>query len=197
MNVLRILALREAIAAKVISLFGGRDPMSLPRILLAAVVLIGCAWNSAMAQQKTAVEVGVLACSFSQSGPVETGRAGVEVQVRDLLCVFKLRSGAEETYTGKLLGVSLAAEYKGTLLWLVKAPSAATHPAPGLLQQSYASDAKAPAEQIPALIGDANSDIVLQSMGDGNKGNVGAPEKSPTGDFVILAVELKLKSTAG
>jgi hypothetical protein len=171
--------------------------MSLPRILLSAVVVIGCAWNSAMAQQKTAVEVGVLACGFSQSGPVETGRAGVEVQVRDLLCVFKMRSGAEETYTGKLLGVNLTAEYKGTILWLVKAPSAATHPAPGLLQQSYASDAKTPAEQIPALIGDANSDIVLQSMGDGNKGDVGAPGKSPTGDFVILAVELKLKSTAG
>jgi hypothetical protein len=75
--------------------------------LLPAVVVIGCAWNSAMAQQKTAVEVGVLASSLSQSGPVETGRDGVEVQVRNLLCVFKLRSGAEETYPGKLQGVSL------------------------------------------------------------------------------------------
>jgi hypothetical protein len=47
----------------------------------------------------------------------------------------------------------------------------------------------------PALIGDANSDIVLQSMSD--KGNAGAAEKGPAADFVILRVELKLKSTAG
>ena len=169
--------------------------MSLPRILLTALAVTGCTWNSAMAQQTTAAEVGVLACSFSQSGPVESGRAGVEVQMHDLLCVFKLRSGVEETYTGNLLGVSLAPEHKGTLLWLVKIPSGTTPPAPGLLQQSYAPDAKAPADQIPALIGDANSDIVLQSMSD--KGNVGAAEKAPAADFVILRVELKLKSTAG
>ena len=171
--------------------------MSLPEMLLAAVVIIGCSWNLAMAQQKMAVEVGVLACSLSQSGPVERGRGGVEVQLRDLLCVFKQRSGAEETYTGKLLGVSAGAAYTGALLWLAKAPPVATPPAPGLLQQSYSSDAKAPADQIPALIGDANADIVLQSMGDSNKGNISTPEKRPAGDFVILEVELKLKSTPG
>jgi hypothetical protein len=115
--------------------------------------------------------------------------------MHDLLCVFKLTSGIEETYTGNLLGASLGAEYKGTLLWLVKIPSGTTPPAPGLLQQSYAPDAKAPTDQIAALIGDANSDIVLQSMGD--KGSVGAAEKAPAADFVIVRVELKLKSTAG
>jgi hypothetical protein len=165
--------------------------------LLAVLVVIGCAWNSAMAQRKTAAEVGVLACSLSQSAPVEATRAGAEVQLHDLLCVFKLRSGVEETYTGTLLGVSLAAEYKGTLLWLVKAPSAVTPVSPGLLQQSYAPDAKAPSDQNPALVGDANSEIVLQTMGDAKKGNVGAAEKQPAGDFVIVRVELMLKSTAG
>ena len=90
-----------------------------------------------------------------------------------------------------------AAEYKSALLWLAKVQSAATAPAPGLLQQSYAPDAKAPAEQIPALIGDANSDIVLQLMRDDSNGDVGAPEKPAVGDFAILGVELKLKSTAG
>jgi hypothetical protein len=34
-------------------------------------------------------------------------------------------------------------------------------------------------------------------MGDGNKGNVGAAENPPAGDFVVVRVELKLKSTAG
>src|SRR5215472_5588213 len=83
MKVLRIPGLREAIAARERSDFsGGRDAMSLPRILLAALVVIGCAWNSAMAQQKSAAEVGVLACGFSESGPVESGRAGVEVQMQ-------------------------------------------------------------------------------------------------------------------
>jgi hypothetical protein len=134
---------------------------------------------------------------FSPFGSDQAGRAGLEVQERDLLCVFKLRSGTEETYAGTLQVVSLAAVYKGTLLWLVKIPSDPAAPAPGLLQQTYAPDAKAPADQIPALVGNANSDIVLQSMGDTNQGSVDAPEKSVAGDFAILGVELKLKSTAG
>jgi hypothetical protein len=171
--------------------------MSISRTLLAAVLVIGCACNQAIGQQKTGFEVGVLACSFFQSGHVEAGKSGVDVQAHDLLCVFKLRNGAEETYTGTLLGVRFAAEYKSALLWLVKVPSTATPPAPGLLQQSYAPDAKAPPEQIPALIGDANSDIVLQLMRDDNKANVGAPEETLAGDFAILGVELKLKSSAG
>ena len=171
--------------------------MSLPRIMLAALVVIDCAWNSIVAQQKTAVEVGVLACSLSQSGPVESTRPGVEVQLRDLLCVFKLRSGVEETYTGTLQVVSLVTQYDGTLLWLVKAPSVATPLVPGLLQQSYAPDAKAPADQNPVLVGDANSHIVLQTMGDSNKGNVGAAKNPAAGGFVIVRIELKLKSTAG
>ena len=171
--------------------------MGIPRISLEAFVFIVCAWDAAMAQQKMAVEVGVLACSLSEVGPVETGRTGVEVQERDMLCVFTLRSGTEETYTGKVLGVSLAREHNRTLLWFVDAPSNAAPPAPGLLQQSYALDAKAPADQIAALIGDANSEVVLRWMGDGTKASVGASEKSPAADLVILGVELKLNSTAG
>jgi hypothetical protein len=112
-------------------------------------------------------------------------------------CVFKPRSGTEETYTAKVLGVSLADEHNRTLLWYVDAPSDVAPSAPGLLQHSYALDAKAPADQIAALIGDANSDVVLRWMGDGKKASVGAPEKSPTGDFVILGVALKLKTTGG
>jgi hypothetical protein len=171
--------------------------MNLPRMLLTAVGVIGCVWNTAMAQQKTAVEIGVLACNFSELGPIETGKVAVEVEVRDLLCVFKLRSGAEETYTGKVLGVSLADVSNSTLLWLVDAPSGAAPPAPGILQQSYLPDAKETADQITALVGDVNSDVVLRWMGDGKKASAGAPERSPADDLVILRVELKLKSTAG
>ena len=141
----------------------------------AALMAIGCAWNTAVAQQKMTVEVGVLTCSLFGSGPAETG-AGVEVQERDILCSFRLKSGAEETYTGKLRGVGVSGEYKGTLLWLVRAPPTVMPSPPGLLQQSYAADAKAPADEIPALIGEVNSDIVLQSMADKDEERTGAPE---------------------
>ena len=53
-----------------------------------------------------AVEVGVLVCSLFVSGPAKT-EAGVEAQEHDILCSFKLNTGAEETYTGKLLGAGL------------------------------------------------------------------------------------------
>ena len=75
--------------------------MSLSPIVMTVVVVTGRALNLAMAEQKTAVEVGILACNFSEpGGPAETGRSGVELQARDVLCVFKVRSGVEETYTG-------------------------------------------------------------------------------------------------
>jgi hypothetical protein len=170
--------------------------MTLPPKWPAALMALGCAWNTAVAQQKTTVEVGVLTCSIFESGPAETG-AGVEVQERDILCSFRLRSGAEETYTGKLRGVGVSGEYKGTLLWLVKAPPTVMPSPPGLLQQSYTADAKAPADVIPALIGEVNSDIVLQSMADKDEARTGAPEKSKPGDFAVLGVGLKLRSASG
>jgi hypothetical protein len=39
--------------------------MGIPRIFLEALVVIVCASDGTMAQHKTVVEVGVLACSFS------------------------------------------------------------------------------------------------------------------------------------
>src|SRR5215468_1199638 len=94
-----------------------RHPVMWPAVLVA----ISCVWNSAMAEQKKAVEVGVLVCSLFESGRAKTG-ADVEAQEHDILCSFKLNTGAEETYTGKLLGAGLSGEHKGTLLWLVEAP---------------------------------------------------------------------------
>jgi hypothetical protein len=57
----------------------------------------------------------------------------------------------------------------------------------GLLQQSYAADANAPAGQISALIGQVNPQIVLQSLADKDEASTG----------VVLGVWLKLKSAAG
>jgi hypothetical protein len=163
---------------------------------LAALMTVGCAWSTAAAQQKMTVEVGVLTCSLFESGRVETG-AGVDVQERDILCGFRLKSGAEETYSGKLRGVGLSDKYKGTLLWLVKAPPTLMPSPPGLLQQSYAADAKALADEIPALIGEVNSDIILQSMGDKDEESTVPPEATKPGDFVVLGVGLKLRSASG
>jgi hypothetical protein len=149
-----------------------------------------------MAEPKATVDVGVLACGFSGASPAEAGDAEIAAQVRDMLCFFKLRSGAEEIYSGKLLSVSLG-EHNETLLWLVKAPFTDTGkaPAPGLLQQRFAPDAKAPQDQSSILVGEANTAIILQSMADNSEKGAGAPAKSPVGDFAILGLELTLHSS--
>jgi hypothetical protein len=66
-----------------------------------ALVVISCTWM-AMAEQKMAVEVGVLVCSLFESGPAKT-EAGVEAQEHDILCSFKLSTGAEEMYPARFL----------------------------------------------------------------------------------------------
>ena len=108
----------------------------------------------------------------------------------------KCSAFACETYTGKLQGAGASGEYKGTLLWLVKAPPTVLPSPPGLLQ-SYATDAKAPADEIPTLIGEVTLDIVLQSMADKDEERIGAPEKSKPGDFAVIGVGLKLRSASG
>jgi len=97
-----------------------------------------------MAQQKAAIEVGILTCGFFGPDRAEAGDAPVATQVHDMLCSFKLRSSAEETYSDKQLSVNLLGEHKGTLLWWVKARFLDTAPPPGFLQQSYAPDAQPP-----------------------------------------------------
>jgi hypothetical protein len=68
---------------------------------------------------------------------------------------------------------------------------------PGLLQQNYTTDPKTPTDQSPPMIGETNSHIALHSMADKTEGSATATEKrTPTG-FVILGLELKLKSTSG
>jgi hypothetical protein len=80
-------------------------------------------------------------------------------------------------------------------LWSVKAPPESLG-APGFLKQSYAADAKTPAGQIPDLIGEANSGIVLQTLSDTKEGSSGTGEKLPA-PFTVLGVQLELKTTAG
>jgi hypothetical protein len=129
----------------------------------AAVLAAGCAWSAAAAEQ--AVEAGLLTCHVSAPVEAEAGDAG---QTRLVLCDFKPKDGAHETYTGRVQVASTSTEEKRTLLWLVKAPSAPPWP-PGFLQQSYAADPKTPAGQVPDLIGQANAGICSSPWPSGRR----------------------------
>ena len=94
--------------------------------------------------------------------------------------------------SARLQGVSMSADQKGA----VRSASGKAAPS-GAIQQSYAKDPTQSADQKPPLIGQANPDIVLHSMADASEGSASATEKpAPTG-FIILGVELKLKSASG
>jgi hypothetical protein len=160
-----------------------------------AVALIACCGPSAVAE-KADVEIGVLTCALGELGAAPPSDAPSGAQTRDALCTFKPKTGAEETYAGKVQGVSISADQKAALIWVVKSKTGAKVE-PGLLQQSFASDRKTPADQKPPMIGEPNADIALHSMSDKTEGSASATEKpAPTG-FVILSLELTLKSASG
>lgn len=165
------------------------------RVGLSAAVAIAHLAGPAMAE-KADIEIGVLTCTLGAPGETPASEATSGGQTRDALCTFKPKRGAEETYAGKVQGVSISADQRGALIWLVKSASGAAA-SPALLQQTYANDPKLPADQKPPLMGEANSDISLHSMADKSEGSASAPEKpAPTG-FVILSLDLKLKSASG
>jgi uncharacterized protein DUF992 len=162
---------------------------------LAAVMVTTC-WACSANAEKADVEIGMLTCTLGEPGEAPTSDASSAGQMRDAHCTFKPKNGAEETYAGKVQGVSISADQKGALIWVVKSASGAPVE-PGLLQQTYAIDPTKPADQKPPMLGEANSDIALHSMADKSEGSASASEKpEPTG-FVILSIELKLKSTSG
>ena len=164
------------------------------RSFVAVAVIAWCA-TSAVAQ-KADVEIGVLTCALGELGAAPPSDAPSGAQTRDALCTFKPKSGAEETYAAKVQGVSISADQKAALIWVVKSATGATIE-PGLLQQSFMSDPKKPADQKPPMIGEPNTDIVLHSMSDKIEGSASATQKSPPTGFVILSIELQLKSASG
>jgi hypothetical protein len=164
------------------------------RSFVAAAVIACCAASAAA--QKADVEIGILTCALGEPGAAPPRDATSGAQTRDALCIFKPKSGAEETYAAKVQGVSISTDPKAALIWVVKSATGAKVE-PGLLQQSFTSDPKTPADQKPPMIGEPNADIALHSMSDKNEGSASATQKpAPTG-FVILSVELKLKSASG
>ena len=148
--------------------------------------------------QDPKVELGILTCNLAEARDAPASAApSAEGQFRDILCSFKPKKGAEETYEGRVQGISLTADKKSAVLWVVKGVPGTPMNA-GFLQQSYAADSAGPRDQTaPPLVGEANGNVILQSMAEKEEGSATSQEKSRPGGFVIVALELKLKSTSG
>jgi hypothetical protein len=142
------------------------------------------AWTSASTQD--GIEIGLLQCSVLE--PVEPESGGAAGQTRRVSCAFRPKNGAEETYVGKVQVANRSLGWKGTLLWSVNAPPESLA-VPGLLRQSYAADPRTPAGQIPRMIGEQNSGVVLQTMSDVKEGSSSAGS--------VLGVQLDLTATIG
>jgi hypothetical protein len=117
-------------------------------------------------------------------------------RTREAMCTFLTNTGLEETYTGKVDGVSITADQEGTVIWVVRSPSQ-PHAQPGALQKIFTSDSSKPADQKPPLIGEGSSELALHSMSDKPEGSATAATKPAPSGFVILRLELKLQSSSG
>jgi hypothetical protein len=159
---------------------------------MAAALMVCSAWAVAA---DTAHEIGKLTCTLGDPAEASAGEQSTGPQTRNALCSFKPKEGPEETYSAAIQGVSFSAGSKAAVIWVVKtAPG--TQIEAGLLEQNFTGDRKT-VDQTPPLIGESNAGISLHSMSDKSEGSAGAAQKpAPTG-FVILSVELKLKSASG
>ena len=161
------------------------------KALTALVVACSTFLTTGAPAQIASFEIGTLTCGLSASG-ADAPKA--ESQLGGVTCIFKPRSGPEETYVGAIQGVGPSPDNDDTAIWIVMGiPQILS---PGLLQQSYAADPATPVDQVPRLVGEANSSIVLCSMTDKDASSTGAPQKSRPSVFVIVALDLKLKSAA-
>jgi hypothetical protein len=140
------------------------------------------------------VEIGVLTCTLAAGDPA--AETPLTNQRRDALCTFQTRGGAEETYIGKFEGIGTASDRDGALMWIVKSASQ-ERTQPGLLEQNYATDRAKPVDEKSPIIGEENSDIRLMTMADEREGSASASERTPPKGFVVIGVELRLKSTSG
>jgi hypothetical protein len=163
------------------------------RFSMAAALIVCSAWTAAADK---ANEVGILTCTLGDPPEASGSDPPTGAQTRNALCTFRPKAAPEETYSATIQGVSFSADPKAAVIWVVKTAPGALIEA-GLLEQTFTSDRKTPADQTPPLIGETNADIALHSMLDKSEGSAGAAQKpAPTG-FVILGVEFKLKSASG
>jgi len=78
------------------------------------------------------------------------------------------------------------------MIWVVKA-SPTTQQSTGLLQQLYSADRSAPPPHPPPLVGETNSEIVLQALDDPQAQN--SADKRSDAAVTIVLVALKLLSS--
>ena len=166
------------------------------RGFLAALALATTCWVCSAIADQADVEIGLLTCTLAESGETSASATPSQEGARDALCTFIEKSGAEETYIARAQGVSISADQKAALIWLVRSTSGAELE-PGALQQIFATDSKTQADQKPPLIGERNAEISLHSMSDRVEGSTSATEKLAPVGFVILSLELKLRSASG
>ena len=156
-------------------------------------LVAGLALGPALAET---TEIGMLTCTLvepeAKPGAPESGG-----QFRNGRCSFKPLKGPEEVYDAKVEGVSLTpTDGAKAVMWVVKGPPG-TALEPGLLEQVFEANRGSREDTMPVLLGVSNSKLALHHTADKPEGYASAPTKPrPTG-FVILRVELNLKTASG
>ena len=158
---------------------------------LPVITALALACSSTSAQEAR-VEIGLLICGLGESA--ESGGDAATRDTNKMLCVFRpSNNGPEEVYAGAFQTIgSQELSYDRAMIWVVKA-STVTRRSAGLLQQLYSADRSAPPPHPPPLVGETNSEIVLQALDDQQAQN--NAEKRSDAAVTIVLVALKLLSS--
>jgi hypothetical protein len=163
------------------------------RRLVTAVIAAACFACPAGALNSE-YKIGMLSCSLGEPSEAPAGEAVSRDRTREVLCTFQPQEGVQETYTGTAYGVSVSANEEATFIWVVRGQSEPTDK-PGQLEQTFANDSSRQPEQKPPLIG--SESLALHSLSDKPEGSVSSQERSTPVGFVILRLELQLRSSIG
>jgi len=161
---------------------------------LPVITAIAVAFSSALAQEAR-VDIGLLICGLGEGAEVESGGDAMTRETSKMLCVFRpSNNGPEEVYAGafQTIGRGPDPSQDRAMIWVVKA-SPATQQSTGLLQQLYSADRSAPPPYPPPLVGETNSEIVLQALDDPQALN--SADKRSDAAVTIVLVALKLLSS--
>ena len=161
---------------------------------LPVITAIAVAFSSALAQEAR-VDIGLLICGLGEGAEAESSGDAMTRETSKMLCVFRpSNDGPEEVYAGafQTIGRGPDASQNRAMIWVVKA-SPATQQSTGLLQQLYSADRSAPPPQPPPLVGETNSEIVLQALDDPQALN--SADKRSDAAVTIVLVALKLLSS--
>lgn len=163
------------------------------------LILPMCLGFDARPSSDVPTELGVLTCSLAKGiDTAGSDQKGAASEAREMVCFFQPgTNGPREAYAGTVRSISVSGKLpeRFTLSWVVKGP-VGTLPAAGLLQQNYSVDEATSADQVPPLVGERNTRIILHAMADKQEGIVSL-EKQPRPAFILTGVELLLKIGTG